>query len=700
MSGNGGGYEGKPDGTYYHFTPNYSCEGTEVAQQIVEFKDGQPYLYNNQNNKCSDGSSGVATDVVFSAFQKDFIIAQDYLFKRYDAKPSGIPDNLAEILCRDDFNNPSFEIVAHYDREKNQAVSRVYFSNAQISDFSVSRILSSQNVKYVSSQLTFTVDFSKITQPTRKFTGVIQQSSIANVKLGAVTCVVGGSLDVSNWSMKNFASLEVNGFNAQKNGDVYFFSDLSRVYYGNFYFISMAHLFKVSFDGILTDFSKAILGDDYKAVSRSSSNSDDLVIFSAQKNSEMWPSMFVFDTRNSRVKKITNLVPGAPTEAYSNANPVLTKDQYLFYDTQVLNSMMSADASIIRVYDLNTDSIQDVGQLNNASTGCRSYKVLPETNQALLFCQDSLGLNSVQIYDAKTKASKKLVLQQPPNCSISSDKVLFVNDRQTLFTEQTCADATSTLATSAVQLSLVDGSVSQVGGGLNRIAWVSENKKWLVLTNPKNESSVFDLDSNTIILTPINPRLGEYTGPGGTEESLTNFAMLESRLKLALINERYLYGLGGSADAPVMYQVDLSSGMSQPVCNQAIGKKLFLGAISDQKMYLFTYDQSLKVFRFYQVKGASDCERINEFPSEYPYVPKLITSDIGFGLLLGNPLLATSSAWTREAVFVPIDGRPPLKFNTDTTHNWDMDISASKNRIYLQGPGQNGLQQLFKFDLK
>ncbi|MBC7466997.1 MAG: hypothetical protein H7256_13495 [Bdellovibrio sp.] len=48
---------------------------------------------------------------------------------------------------------------------------------------------------------------------------------------------------------------------------------------------------------------------------------------------------------------------------------------------------------------------------------------------------------------------------------------------------------------------------------------------------------------------------------------------------------------------------------------------------------------------------------------------------------------------------MPIDGRPPLKFNPGANGNWKMEVSADKNRIILTGPDLNNVIKLFSFDL-
>lgn len=143
----------------------------------------------------------------------------------------------------------------------------------------------------------------------------------------------------------------------------------------------------------------------------------------------------------------------------------------------------------------------------------------------------------------------------------------------------------------------------------------------------------------------------------------------------------------------------MDTGVSTPICESAIGKKLLLGKLQNQKVFLFTYDATLKVYRFYDAKSSTDCARLNEFPSEFPNIPKLIATNVGFNLLLGNSMSSYTTNWTRAAVFILIDGRPPLKFNTHSNGDWDMEVSKDRNRIVLRGPGADNVLKIFSFDL-
>ncbi|MGZ5279794.1 MAG: hypothetical protein ACXWC9_07630, partial [Pseudobdellovibrionaceae bacterium] len=650
-SGNGGGYEGKPDGVFYHYSPSFTCEGKPSAEQITEIRNGQAFLYVSENNQCANQSAPIPVDDIhISPFQNEFITVKDSLFKRYDEKPAGIPNNLAEVLCRDNFENPTFEIVSHYDRELNQAMTRIYKAGQQISDFSVSRILSSSEVRYVAGNISFKVDLSKPAFAERKFAGQIEKTSVASLAAQSLTCVIGGSIDTSKWNLKALTDgkQDTGGFQLMKNNEILFFSEVSRHYFSPTIFSYVTHLFKIGHDSVISDFSQAVFGEKYDIKYRNGNVGNDVYLFSGKLTSEMWTSLLLYDARTGKSKRLTNIYPGADPETHNTNSPVLTEGQYLFYDTNIWREF-NEYMMVVRVYNFNDDSITEIATLgSNVRNG---YSVLPKSNKLLIFWAEKDGIRNVlEIYDAKSKTAKHVPMQTSGNCSIVGFDVKNTSDEKSVLATQVCEDKSRNV----VQVFLADGAVNVLG--LNSaISWMSEDLNRILLTETSNSTAAYDLRTGKANKLPIQPGFGD----GNFRVGFTDLELLSESSKIALANDRYLYGFGGNTDSPTMYQVDLNTGISAPICETAIGKKLFVGQLANQKVFLFTYDSALKVYRFYQAKSPTDCARLNEFPSAYPNVRKLMPTQIGFGLLLGNPLTRYADDTAVEAVFAPIDGRPP-----------------------------------------
>lgn len=685
-SGNGGGYEGKPNGIYYHYVPSYTCEGQPSPEQITEIKDGQAYLYANTTDQCASQNQLISnSEIGFSPFQNEFISVNNKLFKRYEVKPQGIPDSLAEILCRDNFENPTYEVVSHFDRIKNEALTRVYFSDRKIEDFPVSRVLSMDKLQYVAKGISLKVNLSAGADGKGRFEGVIEKSEIANLSPGAMTCIIGGSMDTSHWSLKALTSIDAGPFHLGLNGAVMFFSEISRNYFSSNFYTYVQHVFKIGLDGLVEDFTKRILGAEYNIIYYVGPVHDDLFIFAARLTSEVWPSLFVYDSVTNRTKKLTNLVAESPTEAYIRANPVLTKDRRLVYDTMVAYTAPQIKG-FIRVYDLVTDTITQLATIDDHYAG---HFVNANGKSVFFFWNDKDDIsNSIEIYDFDRMQSTILPVKAADGCKIAMFETQLFTFEEKIIGIQVCG----TSATELIRISLVDGSVKSFGE-FKRRYWTTPDLKWLVIPMEKG-SRIVNLRTDEFWSAPIDPYFMLVRPDGSYDDAIGN-----SGPKIGYDNSRYIFGFGGDTSNPTAYKVDTQTQAFSEICNNVSGRKLDIGILPDHRAFVFTYDSELKVYRFYEAKQDGSCVRINEFPSQYPTVPKFISTNIGFGLLLGNSLSNTTSVWTREAVFVPIDGRPPLKFNRDGNSNWEMEVSSNRNRIILRGPDAAGTVRIFSFDL-
>ncbi len=685
-SGNGGGYEGKPNARYYHYVPNYTCEGQPSPEQVTEIKDGQAYLYANTTSQCANQNQLISnSDIVFSPFQNDFISVNDKLFKRYEVKPVGVPDSLAEILCRDNFENPTYEIISHFDRVKNEALTRIYFSDKKIEDFAVSRILSMDQLQYVSKVFSLTVNLKAGSTGRGKFDALIEKSEIAKVFPGPLTCIVGGSMDTSHWSLKPLTTVDAGPFHLRSNGEVMFFSEISRNYFSSNFYTSVQHVFKIGLDGLVEDFTAKILGPEYNIKYYVGPVHDDLFVFAAKVPNEGWTSLYVYDSVTNRSKKLTNLVTGGSPEAYTRGTPVLTNDRKLIYDTMVAFSAPEA-MGYIRVYDMVADTITELAAIDTHYSG---YFVNSNGKTVSFFWNQKNNMeNLIETHDLNNKQSTIVPVKAPAGCRILMMETEIVTYEDKAIGLLNCGTETSEV----VRISLLDGSV-KLFGKLTKRYWVTPDQKWIVMAMDKG-SRIVNLKTEEFWDAPVDPYFLLVKPDGSYDDSMGT-----SGQKIGYDGSRYIFGFGGNYTSPTAYKVDTQTGKTSEICSGASGRKLDIGILPDQRAFLFTYDSDLKVYRFYQAKADGTCTRINEFPSQYPTVPKYISTNIGFALLLGNPLSNSTSVWTREAVFVPIDGRPPLKFNSDGNSNWEMDVSPSKNRIILRGPDAQGTVRIFSFDL-
>lgn len=697
LSGNGGGYEGKPDGTYYRYVPNYTCSGQPSPEGVAEIVDGKAYLYDNNSGQCSTQSSPLlATDINLSPFQNEFISIRDELFKRYETKPAGIPNSLAEILCRDDFEKPTFEIVSHYDRETNQAQSRVYFADHLQPDFQIGRILSATEVKYQSEQLQFKVDISKPAAQKKKFSGMVIASTISGVQNKNLTCVVGGSLDTSNWKLTQLSELETYYFSFFGKGEILFANTVSTFVH---------QMYKIAVDNSVTNFTEKLLGYNFDSQVTMASESPDLFIFQGRPVSDLFQSWFVYDQVTSKVIRLTNLNTERAQGSYLSNSPNITENRHLIYTE---NDNFFNHKYILHDLDLNTNSNYEIGVTTNGI----AHITLKKTNRAILVDYSVKPITQVQLYTVATKSQKPISVQLPSDCQLdrlgmSGMMVDTYNNEEDILGNMTCG------GTSDVHLVLFHVSTGEVREiALNKyIIWVTEDHKWLLLgdlrqvTDPQTGQSstkfisttptAYNILTGQSFVTSVNPNHGTFDSEGNfVHPDYSNGDIMEF-LKIASVENRWLYGFNGEVFNPTLYQTDLQTGLSIKSCENAQGRKLHVGALPNQKVYLLTYDSQLKAYRFYAVKSPTDCLLLNEFPSEHPSVTYLQSTTIGFAMSMGDGNMRP----TREAVFVPTDGRPPLKMSYGDQGPWYIQVTPDKRRIILTGPAADGVNRIFSFDL-
>jgi hypothetical protein len=166
-SGNGGGYEGKPQGSFFRFLPDYTCEGKAAYKDLIVIKGDKILLFENRPNFCAKEPVELKwTDLVLSPFQNDFFTYNNLVYAHQEPSLAQIPDRLTEVVCRDNFTQPKFEIYTLFDINKNTTVTRVSFfggtgSPSLVEDLSSTRVRSESLVQYsaFSKGLEFEVNF-------------------------------------------------------------------------------------------------------------------------------------------------------------------------------------------------------------------------------------------------------------------------------------------------------------------------------------------------------------------------------------------------------------------------------------------------------------------------------------------------------------------------------------------------------------
>jgi hypothetical protein len=207
LSGNGGGYEGKPQGSYYHFIPGFTCEGKETFRDLIVVKDDSFLIYENKPNLCAKVPRQLAPDeIVSSPLQTDLITLNNVIFVRHESSLEKPPQALEEIFCRDDFLKPHYEIVARYNIAQGLTATRINYFETNVNlnaseDPATLRSTTNSVVSYsaFSGDLKFQVHLDKnIPGQSLQFSGEVTEvkgSIIGKVKATELTCLLGSSFE-------------------------------------------------------------------------------------------------------------------------------------------------------------------------------------------------------------------------------------------------------------------------------------------------------------------------------------------------------------------------------------------------------------------------------------------------------------------------------------------------------------------------
>lgn len=215
--GNGEGYSGKPDGTYYRLIPDFSCQQKEAPAAKIEVTSSVVTLTENKKLMCGSTSQQLTeTQLDRSVFQNDLIGYEEGIFQGAATEPTKIPANLVEIWCKDQDAQAAIETITHFDRVQNLAVTRVYYGPAGglvRSDFVVARTLAATTVTVTNDN-----DFSLVVhrdQPAAVaglFNAHLDVVVNGEKVVRPIACRLGGSLDPKIWPALQIVDFKVNQF--------------------------------------------------------------------------------------------------------------------------------------------------------------------------------------------------------------------------------------------------------------------------------------------------------------------------------------------------------------------------------------------------------------------------------------------------------------------------------------------------------
>lgn len=198
--GNGTGYDGKPVGLYFNYVPDFKCNGDESFFASLKVEGNiLGYLQNTQGS-CGSLSQNLSIEqLTVSPYQNRIVGYQDKIFEYSSTTFTRIPDKLVEAWCFNDAPTVDFEIIQEYSRSL-QSSTGEFFSSIKNSlqhqrEVATSRIINTDQFRFVSDLYELRVDRTKFNPETGLFDGVIHFTQDNQYLVDAnLKCRLGGYL--------------------------------------------------------------------------------------------------------------------------------------------------------------------------------------------------------------------------------------------------------------------------------------------------------------------------------------------------------------------------------------------------------------------------------------------------------------------------------------------------------------------------
>ena len=215
---NGEGYSGKPDGDFYRFDPDFTCEQKVAPVAHINIKGSLITLTENKKLLCGAINQQLDPGLIdTSIYQREIIGYQEGIFEGEDTAPTSIPANLVEVWCKDRNDELGIETITHFDHMTNLAVNRIYYTQnttqIQVPDFSVARAITNTTI-IVKNDKDFELTIHR-DQPAAQ-AGLFKAQLVAMISGQKITretfCRLGGSLDPKVWPAKQIVDFNVENF--------------------------------------------------------------------------------------------------------------------------------------------------------------------------------------------------------------------------------------------------------------------------------------------------------------------------------------------------------------------------------------------------------------------------------------------------------------------------------------------------------
>lgn len=717
VNGNGGGYEGKPDNEYLRYLPQYSCEGKESYKDRIYIENGKFFLQQTQFNQCAAPPRELLpSELNHSPFQVDFIVALDFLFKYYEYTPSGIPTHLPEALCRDDFDNPKFEIITHYDSVTKTSNGRIYFKDSsgqiqQANDDSIARLFSGGAVDYsgFDASLKMKLDLSQGDGANlRRFKATVTSlPSFLMSQSARLTCVTGGGLDSKMWPLKEIVDRKMEAIKINPlNGDV-FFEGRSPTH------VNWSRIYRLKAGRAYQDVSTDIFGSGH--VVRHFQyivNSKYMFVTGTQYGDGFNTYGYIFDPDTlGSVKMVYNR--GSERSEYftesignSDTKVVQAMPGIFGFDLQKIiwnNGSGTFDDHFYRLYDYQANSKVDFHQ--SATIGSTIYN--RDFTKAFSFVNDSLMVTRIESLELATREVRSYPLPVVAGCSTiytsnywGPPNFIFVDSTKEIIYQYQCSSGD--LLTYI--LNTVSGTTRELAKG-KTLLWTSSDgdltlfgsasatpgyaNALLISYNPRSVAA-FKASTNFWSNTSIDPHLTSSTDATSLKYFLPN--TYKSGYNATLAHNQisgHLFGLSAGT-TPALFGFDSNQGQEKLLCQSLTNEKyLFIGDVKGTNPYLVTYNSQTETYKYYGLSMDQGCKLINSFPSTRRGVRSLIATPLGIAMgVTSEDEIGPHYLNPDTVVFLSNTGRAALHLNPsgrEFSRLSQLEPASDGKRLFLVG---------------
>jgi hypothetical protein len=683
-SGNGTGYGGKIEISYYRYIQDYRCEGKYTAAASISHNiDGSMTF-----NSCGQESVTLNPEqIVTSPFENQFIIYDDFLYSRYDIKPDGIPANLAELQCRDNFLEPKFELVAHYDR--NLATAKLDFYGGLTSElgltanYNPSRVYSNQSIIYNTESFSITVDLGKTGASSKQFLGEITTKNTST----KLICVTGAGLDASAWPIKKeipdqIAYAEILPQTLGKILVTTTAKDLV-LYDQDKKAQSLIDLLKLS---------NPLATGVYNAQHIINPSKDEMVIIDRYDRANLkFHYYFVNLIAPQKIEIPLPYFPNIGTTGYQIMG--FYKDSIFFLGFDGNNQSPTNT-----LYEFNTQSrqLQKIAEVKN----WRRLIFLKNPNRIVFTTSDGVTpMFYVLQLDGLILKSYSAASFGISTRSFDLSSMSFFsngNANELLYTnfEYQYLNNTNIVNSQVLKLKL-DSKTSEVLARDVALYWQKPDSSLFVLCDITWNSM-----GGVICKDKFHQLLDSSKGQV-TDLAYSIFGVglgADNQQVLAITDDAVgnIYSMSkDSTGKTFIIQISSEQKNTIPVCRNLSDTILKLLEGQDGNSYLFTKDQVAQSFRMYRV-NLGECHLLNQFPLQNNRIINIKATSKGFGVSIetyDNSKITSFSQFRidNQMFFMPIDGQAPILLNPMSKGVVTLDLispSQDGKLIYLRGTSE------------